>query len=221
MAAALHRGLDFHDDFSGPGRRSCPSADGPGAIAEGVNACGSGTRRATILCVVSLLVALALAFLSLHVPPAVAAPAAPAIRVRLLDGGETFDSRLLIGKKVLVVRFQASWCKTCAAQATGVQRVYERYQDRDVEFLALHVEDTERDARRFLRAHRTTYHTALDPDIRVANRFGFRRAPYTIVINKRGEIVARLEATADEARLAAAIDSALKPPRGKALPKAS
>ena len=55
----------------------------------------------------------------------------------------------------------------------------------------------------------------------MANRFGFRRAPYTIVINKRGEIVARLEATADEARLAAAIDSALKPPRGKAMPKAS
>ena len=169
----------------------------------------------------SLLVALALVFLSLHVPPAVAAPAAPAIRVRLLDGGETFDSRLLIGKKVLVVRFQASWCKTCAAQATGVQRVYERYQDRDVEFLALHVEDTERDARRFLRAHRTTYQIALDPDVRVANRFGFKHAPYTIVINKRGEIVARLEATADEARLAAAIDSALKPRRGKALPGTS
>jgi peroxiredoxin len=170
---------------------------------------------------VSLLVAVALAFLSLHVPPAVAAPAAPPIRVRLLDGGETFDSRLLIGKKVLVVRFQASWCKTCAAQAAGVQRVYERYQDRDVEFLALHVEDTERDARRFLRAHRTTYRTALDPDVRLANRFGFKRAPYTIVINKRGEIVARLEATADEARLAAAVDAALKPPRGKAPPPAS
>ena len=198
-----------HDDSSRPEPRSRPSADGNSATAE------------AILWGVSLLVALALAFLSLHVPPAVAAPAAPAIRVRLLDGGETFDSRLLLGKKVLVVRFQASWCKTCAAQAAGVQRVYERYQDRDVEFLALHVEDTERDARRFLRAHRTTYHTALDPDVRVANRFGFRRAPYTIVINKRGEIVARLEATADEARLAAAIDTALKPRRGKALPGTS
>jgi peroxiredoxin len=208
VATALHQAR-FHDDSWGPESRSCPSADDNGATAE------------AILCAVSLLVAVALAFLSLHVPPAIAAPAAPAIRVRLLDGGETFDSRLLLGKKALVVRFQASWCKTCAAQAAGVQRVYERYQGRDVEFLALHVEDTERDARRFLRAHRITYHTALDPDVRVANRFGFKRAPYTIVINKRGEIVARLEATADEARLAAAIDLALKPPRGKVLPKAS
>ena len=55
----------------------------------------------------------------------------------------------------------------------------------------------------------------------MANRFGFKRAPYTVVINKRGEIVARLEPTADEARLAAAIESALKPPRRKTLPGTS
>jgi peroxiredoxin len=170
---------------------------------------------------VSFLVALALALLMVHVPPVAAAPAAPAIRVRLLDGGETFDSRLLIGKKVLVVRFQASWCKTCAVQAAGVQRVYERYQARDVEVLALHVKDTERDARRFLRSHKTTYPTALDPDVRIADRFGFTRAPFTVVISKRGEIVARLDAATDEARLATAIDTALKPPPRKGLPRAS
>ena len=39
---------------------------------------------------------------------------------------------------------------------------------------------------------------------------------------KRGEIAARLDATADEARLAAAIEAALKPPaKGRAPTKAS
>jgi len=33
-----------------------------------------------------------------------------------------------------------------------------------------------------------------------------------VIVNKRGEIAARLDATADETRLAAAIDAALKPP---------
>ena len=42
---------------------------------------------------------------------AAAPPAAPAVNMPLLRGGETFDSRALIGKKVLVLRFQASWCK--------------------------------------------------------------------------------------------------------------
>jgi peroxiredoxin len=160
-----------------------------------------------------VLVAAALAFLALSPAPAAAAPpAAPAVRVPLLKGGEIFDSRALIGKKVLVLRFQASWCKTCAVQAAGLQRVYERYRSRDVEILAIHVDDTERDARAFLETHHATYDGTIDPSFRVANRFGVKRVPYTVIVNKRGEIAARLDATADEARLGAAIETALKPP---------
>ncbi|HEV2057619.1 MAG TPA: hypothetical protein VGV06_21000, partial [Methylomirabilota bacterium] len=86
----------------------------------------------------------------------------------------------------------------------------------------IHVNDTEPDVRAFLAAHRATYPVALDPGLRVANRFGFKRAPYTVVVNKRGEIAARLDATADLMRLAAAIDAALKPPaRRKASTRAS
>jgi peroxiredoxin len=170
---------------------------------------------AIILCgVMHVLAAVALAVLA-AAAPAAAAPAAPAVRVPLLSGGATFDSLGLIGKKVLVLRFQASWCKPCAAQAAGIQRVYERYRERGVEVLAIHVNDPEPNARAFLKAHRAGYPAALDPDLRVANRFGFKRAPYTVIVNKRGEIAARLDATADEARLRAAIDAALKPPAGR------
>ena len=62
-------------------------------------------------------------------------------------------------------------------------------------------------ARAFLEAHHATYDAALDPSLRVANRFGFTRAPYTVIVNKRGEIATRLDATADEARLRAAADA--------------
>jgi len=160
-----------------------------------------------------VLAAAALAFLAISPAPAAAAsPAAPAVRMPLLTGGETFDSRALIGKKVLVLRFQASWCKTCAAQAASLQRVYDRYKARDVEILAIHVDDPEPHARAFLERYRATYPAVLDPGMRVANRFGFKRAPYTVVVNKRGEINARLDAATDETRLAAAIDAALKVP---------
>jgi peroxiredoxin len=178
---------------------------------------------AIILCVVMrFLAAAVLAFLAIEATPAAAVPAAPAVRVPLLKGGEIFDSRALIGKKVLVLRFQASWCKARAAQAAGLQRVYDRYKGRGVEVLAIHVDDTERDARAFLEVHHATYDGALDPSLRVANRFGFKRAPYTVIVNKRGEIAARLDATADEARLGAAIETALKPPvRRRALARPS
>src|SRR6266567_2661829 len=177
---------------------------------------------AIILCAVMRnLAAAALVVLAFQTPAVAAPPAAPAVRVTVLQDGSTFDSRSFIGKKVVVLRFQASWCKPCVAQAAGLERVYERYRERDVEVLALHVDDPEPNARAFLKRHRAGYAAALDPGLLVANRFGFKRAPYTVVINKRGEIVARLDATADEARLAAAIDSALKPRRGKVLPGTS
>jgi len=173
---------------------------------------------AIILCgVTRVLAAVALAVLASAVPAA-AAPAAPAVRVPLLTDGEIFDSLSLIGKQVLVLRFQASWSKSCAAQAAGLQRVYDRYRSRGVALLAVQMDDTERDARAFLAAHRATYPSALDPGLRVANRFGVKRVPFTVVVNKRGEIAARLDATTDEARLAAAIDAALKPPARRKAP---
>jgi peroxiredoxin len=158
--------------------------------------------------------------LALLASPAVAAPAAPAVNVRLLDGGEPFDSRSLLGKKTLVVRFQASWCKVCAAEADGVERVYQAYRERDVEFLAVHIQDTEVDARRFLTEHHATYPAGLDPRLRIANRFGFRGTPYTVVIDRRGEMVARIHGSADETRIARTLDAVLKPrPAPKPPPK--
>ena len=52
----------------------------------------------------------------------------------------------------------------------------------------------------------------------MANRFGFKRAPYTVIVNKRGEIVARLDATANESHLVSAIEAALKPPARRRAP---
>ena len=174
---------------------------------------------AIILCdVMRVLTAVALAYLAIEATPAAAVPAAPAVRVPLLGDGEIFDSRALIGKQVIVLRFQASWCKACAAQAAGLQRVYDRYKGRGVQVLALHMDDTGRDALAFLEAHRATYPGALDPGLRVANRFGIKRVPFTVVVNKRGEIAARLDPTTDEARLATAIDAALKSPARRRTP---
>jgi hypothetical protein len=38
-----------------------------------------------------------------------AATPAPAFTLALIQGGKTFDSRAEIGRRILVVRFQASW----------------------------------------------------------------------------------------------------------------
>jgi cytochrome c biogenesis protein CcmG, thiol:disulfide interchange protein DsbE len=146
---------------------------------------------------------------------ALAAPSAPAFTLARLDGGSAFDSRAYLGKKVLLVRFQASWCKVCAQEAAGIERLSQKYR-RSVEVVGVQVDDTEADARRFLSA--STYPAGLDPALRIANRFKAKGTPYTVIIDKRGEIVSRIAGRADEARLARVLDGLLKEPPKKKPP---
>jgi cytochrome c biogenesis protein CcmG, thiol:disulfide interchange protein DsbE len=162
-----------------------------------------------ILCAVRRF--LAVLGLALLAAPALAAPSAPGFTLRLLDG-RMFVSRSLIGKQTLVVRFQASWCTRCVEEAPAIERLYEKYRASGVEVVAVQVQDTEADARRFLTAHGATYPAGLDPHLTIANRFGVKSTPCTVVINKRGEMVARLRGHTDEARLARVLDPLIQEP---------
>ena len=144
--------------------------------------------------------------LAVLVVPAAAAPAAPGFKARLLDGKASLDSRDLIGKKVLVLRFQASWCKPCVKESAALAQVAERYRGRGVEVLAIHVQDTAADAQRFVREQKVTYPIALDPKLTVGNRFGFKGTPYTVIVDKKGEMVARIHGVSAVARLPKILD---------------
>ena len=146
--------------------------------------------------------------------PLAAAPAAPGFTVRLLGSQRAFDSRELIGKKVLVLRFQASWCKPSVKESAELSRVAERYRGRGVEVVALHVQDTAVDAQRFIREQKVTYAVALDPRLTIANGFGFKGTPYTVVVDRRGEIVAQIHGESVVRRLPRLLDGLVGgPPR--------
>ncbi|MEK7879401.1 MAG: TlpA disulfide reductase family protein [candidate division NC10 bacterium] len=156
---------------------------------------------------------LALLVLVLAVPePAWAAETAPAFTLRLLEGTKAFDSRAYLGKKLLLVRFQASWCKVCAREGPAFERNYRKYRRRGVEFVAVQLQDDAQDARKFLKAHRASYPAGLDPDLRIADRFGVTQPPHMVVISKKGEIVSRRAGPMSEAELAKLLDRLLAPP---------
>jgi peroxiredoxin len=142
--------------------------------------------------------------------PLAAAPAAPGFRVKQLDGPRTFDSRDMIAKKLIVLRFQASYCKPCIKESASLSRLTDRYGPRGVEVLALHVQDTATDTRRFMRAQKPHYLIALDPKLVVGNRYGVKGTPYTVVIDKKGEIIARLAGESAIAKLPRILDDALR-----------
>ena len=156
---------------------------------------------------------LGLLLLALAGSAADAAATAPGFRVKQIDSPRTFDSRELIGKKVVVLRFQASYCKPCARESAALSRLTERYADKGVEVLALHVQDTPPDVRRFMRAQKPGYAIALDPKLVVGNRYGVKGTPYTIVIDRKGEIILRHAGEGALRRLPKVLDDALTPPK--------
>jgi peroxiredoxin len=139
-----------------------------------------------------------------------AAPAAPGFKVRLIDGRTTLDSRDLIGKKILVLRFQASYCKTCVREAPALGRLFDKYRSRDVEVVAVHVQDTAADTRAFVRRFKAPYPVALDPKLTIGNSFGFKGTPYTVVIDRRGEMVSQIHGASAVSRLPRILDELLK-----------
>jgi len=145
-----------------------------------------------------------------------AAPAAPGFRVKLLDSPRTLDTRELIGKRVLVLRFQASYCKPCNRESAALDRLALRYRNRGVEVLALHVQDTITDTRRFVKRNTVGYGVALDPQLTIGNRYGFKGTPYTVVVDRKGEMIAQITGESALTRLPKILDEALaadSPPR--------
>ncbi len=138
-----------------------------------------------------------------------AAQSAPGFRVTTLDGTR-LDSRDLIGQKIIVLRFQASYCKACVRESAALSQVAERYRDRGVEVVAIHVQDTTTDVRRFVETQKPAYAVALDPRLNLGNRFGYRGTPYTVVIDKKGEMVARVHGEGVVRRLPRTLDALLK-----------
>src|SRR5438128_1484656 len=101
-------------------------------------------------------------------------------------------------------------CGWCARESAAFGRLTERYRARGVEVLAIHVQDAAADVRRFMRANRVTYPVALDPRLTIGNRYGFKGTPYTVVIDRQGEIVARLHGESAVTRLPRVLDEILK-----------
>lgn len=139
-----------------------------------------------------------------------AAPAAPGFRLRTIGGGRTFDSRELTGTKIIVLRFQASYCKPCVKESPALSKIAERYREQNVEIIAIHVQDTLADTKRFIDRTKATYPIAMDPRLNIGNRFGFKGTPYTVVIDKKGEMVVRLHGESAVSRLPRMLDGLLK-----------
>ena len=115
--------------------------------------------------------------------------------------------------KPLVVNFWARWCGPCRAEIPELSKVRAKHKGR-VEVLGLGLEDKADAVREFAKAYEIDYPVLLakDQGIPLMQALGNVRAglPFTLAVDKRGNVVYKKLGAMKAADVEAAFDAALK-----------
>jgi peroxiredoxin len=118
--------------------------------------------------------------------------AAPDFTLKDIDG-KTWKLSDLRGKKVVMIDFWATWCNICKREMPILQKVYDEYKGKGVEFLGIALDDADKvkQIRKILAEKGVAYPILIDQDQKVATEVYQLSGPipYKVVIDKEGVIV--------------------------------
>ncbi|MDP2809517.1 MAG: TlpA disulfide reductase family protein [Rhodocyclaceae bacterium] len=116
--------------------------------------------------------------------------------------------------KPLIVNFWARWCAPCRVEIPELIRTHDKYRKKGLVVLGIGLEDKAESVRDFMKAYEMNYPVLLagDKGIELMQALGNSKAglPFTIAVNRRGEIVASKLGAMNKAELEAAAEAVLK-----------
>ena len=141
-----------------------------------------------------------------------ATTAAPGVTFTSLQG-EHVTTRALRGRVVLV-NFWATDCAVCVKEMPRLVETYRKYHGRGFDLIAVAMRyDPPNYVINYTEKNALPFRVALDPMGQLAQAFGdVKLTPTTVVIDKRGNIVARILGEPDFAKLDALIEQKLAEP---------
>ena len=115
---------------------------------------------------------------------------APDFTLQDLDG-KTWKLSDLKGKKIVMIDFWATWCNICKREMPILQKVYQEYQGKGVEFFGIALDENIAGIKKVVREKGVTYPVLVDKDTKVATEIYQLSGPipYKVVIDKAGTIV--------------------------------
>ncbi len=113
---------------------------------------------------------------------------APNFELGLFDGGTYRLSETLASGKPVIVNFWASWCVPCREEAALLESTWKRNRER-ISLVGVDVQDTDEDARAFLREFGITYPNGAGNSGPISIAFGMRGVPETYFLATDGRIV--------------------------------
>jgi peroxiredoxin len=92
--------------------------------------------------------------------------------------------------RVVFLNFWATWCPPCLEEMPAMERLYQRFRDRGLVVLAVSFDHDVARIKPFVERHRFTFQVAQDPKMSLASQYRLTALPVTLLIDKRGEVVA-------------------------------
>jgi len=117
--------------------------------------------------------------------------ALPSVELTNLKGEKVDITSLSKDGKIIVMDFWATWCVPCKKSLTNMQAVYDDWQKKyNVEIVAVSVDDARNSAKVKANADGAgwPYTILLDPNQDLKRALNFQNIPYTIVLDKKGNI---------------------------------
>jgi thiol-disulfide isomerase/thioredoxin len=116
--------------------------------------------------------------------------------------------------KPLIVNFWARWCGPCRVEIPELTKAHDKYGKKGLVVLGIGLEDKAESVRDFMKAYEMNYPVLLakNTGIELMQALGNSKAglPFTVVINRKGEIVASKLGAMNKSELEAAGELALK-----------
>ena len=107
----------------------------------------------------------------------------------LFGAGELVLSQHL--GRPIVINFWASWCPPCRVEAQLLEAAWRLYQDTDVLFIGVNIQDSEEDGIAYLAEFDITYPNGRDVDGKVTVDYGVIGLPVTFFIARDGTVQRR------------------------------
>ncbi len=129
--------------------------------------------------------------------PAAPAPAAESAKTEPVKAPlfkiKTFDGKDLsledMKGSLVVVNFFASWCGPCRLEAPEFESAWSEFKAQGVKFVGIAVDDTEENARKFVKKFGLTFPTGFDATGEIMRDYQINFMPRTYFIGKDGMLL--------------------------------